>query len=62
MDARVNHLQPTLFVGAVPELAAARGQGTEAPPSAEDEPGWDSEEPHPLDAAARSRCVPCPVA
>jgi hypothetical protein len=63
MDARVNQLQPTMFVDAVPELAAARmrREDTDAPPSAEDEPAWDGEEPNPLDVAARSRCVLCPA-
>jgi hypothetical protein len=63
MDVRVNQLQPTMFVDAVPELAAARmrREDTAAPPSTEDEPAWDGEEPEPPDAAAGSRCVLCPA-
>jgi hypothetical protein len=60
MDVRRKHLQPTLFVDAVPELAetrAPRGQpeDTGAARSAVGKPLCDGDDAEPLDVAARAR-------
>jgi hypothetical protein len=62
MHARTNQLRPTVYVDAVPELAATRKprEGTGATRSAdeqaqwdreEDQPAWDQEAAGPLEAA-----------
>ena len=57
MDVRRNHLKPTMFVDAVPELAAARTprDDPEAVRAAEDQSGGDAGESDMPDVAAQIR-------
>ena len=57
MDVRMNHLRPTMFVAAVPELADARTrrEDAEALRSAEDQPDEIGGEDEGSDPAAWGR-------